>query len=134
MAAKKLGNRGPYFRGGSSSGIGIANMPDGNIGWVGATSNTQGDVLYFSSVEVTSNDHPYLAYTLQAVGFPVTVEFTCQNAALACDADPTVQNSVSWCNSTTVTPGTFATIAFGFSAITVICSGGAGSEFYCVAR
>jgi hypothetical protein len=82
MTAKVLGNRSAYFRGGSD-GIGGRNLPDGNIGWVGITSNAEGDVAYLSAADVTSNDHPYLAYTIQAVGNPCTVEFTCQNVALA---------------------------------------------------
>lgn len=133
MAAKVLSNRSAYFRGGSD-GIGRRNLPDGNIGWVGITSNTEGDVIYLSSADVTSNDHPYLAYTIQAVGHAVTVEFTCQNVGMATDPDPEVQANVAWCNSTTVSPGTFATITFGFSALKVTFSGGAGTECYIVCR
>lgn len=133
MTAKVIGNRSTYFRGGSD-GIGRRNLPDGNIGWVGITSNAEGDVAYLSAVDVTSNDRPFLGYSIQAVGHAVTVEFTCQNSGLATDPDPSVQASVAWCNSTTVTPGTLAPINFPFSAMKIVFSGGAGTECYVVCR
>lgn len=132
MTAKAIGNRSAYFRGGLD-GIGGRNLPDGNIGWVGVTSNEAGDIALLSSADVTSNDHPYLGYTIQAVGHACTVEFTCQNVAMATNPDPEVQANVAWANSVTVTPGTFATVVFGFSAIKITFAD-AGTECYIVAR
>jgi hypothetical protein len=131
MPVKVIGNRSSYFRGGQD-GIGQANLPDGNIGWVGMTSDSEGGSIYLSAADVTSNDHPYLGYSIQAVGHTVTVEFTCQNQALAKNPDPQIQAGVAWANSTTVTPGTLSTITFPFSAMKLTFA--AASECYVVCR
>lgn len=132
MTAKLISNRSASFRGGAD-GIGGRNLPDGIIGWVGMVNADAGDVLYLSAADVTSNDHPYLAYSLQAVGGPVTVELTLQNVGTALNPDPETQANVSWCNSTVVTPGTISTLVFGFSAMKITFTD-AGSEFYVVSR
>jgi hypothetical protein len=132
MTVKVQGNRSTYQKGGSL-GIGGRNMPDGIISWVGMVNSEAGDVAYLSASDVTSSDHPYLAYSMQAVGGDVTVEYTLQNTAIATNPDPTVQTGVSWCNSTTVTPGTLAIVLFGFAAIKITFPT-KGCEFYVVAR
>jgi hypothetical protein len=132
MTAKILSNRSAYFRGGAD-GIGGRNLPDGLISWVGIVSNAATDVMYLSAADCTSSNHPYLAYTLQAVGGNVTVEFTCQNIGTSTNPDPNTQSMISWCNSVTVQPGTFSLITYGFAAMKISFSA-AGTEFYVVAR
>jgi hypothetical protein len=132
MTVKLQGNRSAYFKGGSD-GIGGRSLPDGMLGWVGMVNSAAGDVVYLSSSEVTSNNHPYLAYTYQAVGGSVTVEYTCQNVATAVNPDPEVQANVAWCTGETVVPGTLTNVVHGFSAIKITFAT-AGCEFYIVSR
>ncbi len=132
MTAKVISNRSAYFRGGAD-GIGGRNLPDGIIGWVGVIASKAGDTLYLSAADVTSNDHPYLAYSLQAVGGTVTVELTLQNVGTSTNPDPNVQDNISWCNSITVTPGTISTLLYGFAAMKITFTD-AGTEFYVVSR
>ena len=132
MTAKLISNRSASFRGGAD-GIGGRNLPDGIVGWVGMVASEAGDVLYLSAADVTSNDHPYLAYSLQAVGGSVTVELTLQNVGTALNPDPEVQSNIAWCNPTVVAPGTISTLLFGFSAMKITFAA-AGSEFYVVSR
>jgi len=133
MTVKVQGNRTAYPRGGGSDGIGGRNVTDGIIGWVGMVNSEAGDVVYLSASTVTSNNHPYLAYSLQAVGGDVTVEYSLQNTALATNPDPNVQAGISWCNSTTVSPGTLTLVTFGFSALKITFPT-KGCEFYVVSR
>lgn len=132
MTAKLISNRSAYRRGGAD-GIGGRNLPDGIIGWVGMVSGAAGDVLYLSAADVTSSDHPYLAYSFQAVGGSVTVEFTLQNVGTSTNPDPATQAQIAWANSLTVAPGTIETIAYGFAAVKVTFAD-KGSEFYIVSR
>jgi hypothetical protein len=46
--------------------------------------------------------------------------------------DPLTQSQISWCNSTTVSPGTFSLILFGFAAMKITFA--ANGEFYVVSR
>lgn len=133
MTAKLISNRSSYFnsRNGSPSGIGGRNLPDGNISWVGIVGKL-GDVVYLSASDVTSNDKPYLGYAMQAVGGAHTVEFTLQNVATSTNPDPETQAMISWCDSTTVTPGTLTKAFFPFAALKITFA--ANGEFYVVAR
>jgi hypothetical protein len=130
MTVKLQGNRAGYFRGGSD-GIGGRSMPDGTIGWVGMVNSAAGDVIYLSASEVHSNNHPYLAYSMQVVGGDATVEFTLQNLGTSISNETGA--AAAWCNSTTVAPGTLTTIVYGFAAIKITFPT-KGCEFYIVAR
>jgi hypothetical protein len=144
MTAKVISNRSAYYNSRQgASGIGHANLPDGNIGWVGIVGKA-GDVLYLNANDVTANDKPFVGWSLQAIGGAHQVAFTCQNAAMATDPDPNVQNSVVWCEAptspgtmgapgnTTITAGNILLIFFPFSAIRITFA--ADGEFYVVAR
>jgi hypothetical protein len=133
MTAKVISNRSSYYnsRRGSPDGIGGRNLPDGNISWVGIVGKA-GDIVYLSASDVTSNDKPYVGYAMQAVGGSATVEFTLQNVATSTNPDPQTQAMISWCDSTTVAPGTLTKVFYPFSALKITF--GADGEFYVVAR
>ncbi|QBQ74466.1 hypothetical protein BcepSauron_086 [Burkholderia phage BcepSauron] len=136
MAVKLQGNHAPYRNG--VRGIGAASVPDGVIGWFGATSQADGDVAYVSVSELASNSRlPQLGFAFQAKGGSVKVAFTLSNAGLATDPDPAVQESVVWDTAGELTvPGTgaitMATIPV-FSALRLTFAT-AGTEFYAAAK
>lgn len=144
MTAKVISNRSAYYNSRQgASGIGHANMPDGNIGWVGIVGKA-GDVVYLTANDVTANDKPFVGWSLQAIGGAHKVAFTCQNEGMAIDPDPAVQSNVVWCQApttpgtmgapgdTTVTAGNILLVFFPFSAIRITFA--ADGEFYVVAR
>jgi hypothetical protein len=130
MTAKMIGNRGSYNRGGAD-GIGIRNLNDGLIGWVGVVGKA-GDVMYLSAADCTSTNKVDQGYYFQAIGGTVTVDHTLQNCGMSTSKDPAVQAGVDWCNPLDVVPGTILQSVLGFSAIRITFA--ADGEFYVVAR
>jgi len=130
MPAKLISNRSAYFRGGAT-GIGGRNLGNGIISWIGAISNAASDTIYLSAADVTSNNHPYLGYAMQAVGGSVSVYFTLQNIGTA--TDPNAQAAINWGTTTSVPAGAPIPVTVPFSAMKVVFAA-AGTEFYVVAR
>ncbi len=130
MPAKIISNRSAYFRGGPT-GIGGRNLGNGIISWLGAISNAADDVILLSAADVTSNNHPYLGYAMQAVGGSVNVYFTLQNIGTA--TDPNAQPQINWGTATAVAAGAPVHVTVPFSAMKVEFAA-AGTEFYVVAR
>jgi hypothetical protein len=130
MPAKIISNRSAYFRGGPT-GIGGRNLGNGLISWIGAISNTAGDVIFLSAADVSSNNRINLGYAMQAVGGAVNVFFTLQNIGTA--TDPNSQPEINWGTATAVAAGAPVHVTVPFSAMKVVFAA-AGTEFYCVAR
>lgn len=130
MPAKMISNRSAYFRGGAT-GIGGRNLPSGIISWVGLVSNAADDVAFLSAADVTSNNHPYLGYAMQAVGGAVNVSFTLQNVGTS--TNPDSQAEIAWSAPTPVAAGDIVSVLVPFSAMRVTFAA-KGTEFYVVAR
>ncbi|EMI5828666.1 TPA: hypothetical protein ACH1LG_004710 [Salmonella enterica] len=136
MAAKITGNHAPYRNG--LAGIGAASVPQGLIGWVGAVSEKADDVLYLPITECAGNNTRPLGFAFQLVGSgSATVQFTLQNAGLACDPDPAVQAAVKWVDGPTPITltgnGPIVQSDMPFSALKVTFAS-KGTEFYVVSK
>lgn len=127
--AKMIGNRAAsYIRGSGVNGIGTAANFKAALGWVGLTGKA-GDVAYLNAGDCTT--HFDQGYFFQTTG-GVTLSFTLQDPAIACNPDPVIQATVAWAEPLTLSPGTITQRAKAFAAIKVAFT--APGEVYIVSR
>ena len=111
MAAKVVGNHGPYIMNGMG-GVGKTNTPDPSIGWV-AVTGLSGDVAVLSASDIHGNiatSGIQSGYFFQSDGNSgaATIEFTLSNQALA--KDPQAAALPIWDTTNTVTVAANPTI------------------------
>lgn len=134
MTVKSIGNRGAYYSGSGNfpQGNGIRNVSDLSIATMSLTGALN-DVVYIPANMLTVGGKLYQGYAFQS-DCGCTVEYTLQNAGLACSTDPNVQATVKWANSLTV-PNTAVITASTvniFSAIKITFT--AAGNVYIVGR
>lgn len=117
MVAKVIGNRAAsYIRGAGANGAGFNNGFNGPLGWV-MVSGIDGDLAFLSAASCTL--HVDQGYFFQTTGGAI-LSFTLQDAAMATNPDPLIQDQVLWSNPLTLTPELgIVQHVLGFAAIKV---------------